>query len=187
MPYNVWQGDLVRLRALEPDDWLVFHENDRDSEIARLCYEIPVPRSKVASQRWAEAASTVTSPDDSMRLVIENRSSEVVGTINTFECNRRNGTFKYGVAIMRAHWHKGYATEAIQILLRYFFMELRYQKVTVHIYAFNEASLSLHSKLGFIEEGRLRQMQFTEGKHWDEYVLGMTVDEYKRRLQGDRS
>lgn len=185
MLHDIWQGDKVRLRALEPDDWVAFHENDRDSEVARLCYEIPIPQSREAARQWAEAASAVVAPDDAMRLVVENRANEVVGTINTFESSRRNGTFKYGVAILRAHWGKGYATEAIQLLLRYFFLELRYQKATVHIYEFNEASLKLHAKLGFIVEGRLRQMQFSGGKHWDEYVLGITADEYNMHMKTD--
>ncbi len=86
------------------------------------------------------------------------------GTINTHSCDPRHGTFGYGLAIAREHWRKGYASEAICLVLAYYFRELRYQKVTAHVYAFNEASIRLHEKLGFQLEGRLRRMIFT-GRH----------------------
>lgn len=178
MTTNIWQGEKVRLRAMEPADWTVFHSNDEDTEAARLCYEIPFPRSKVGSAKWAEGVATTPPQDDRYVLVIVNNDGDVVGNLNTFECNRRYGTFKYGIAIMRSHWRKGYASEAIRLLLRYFFGELRYQKATVHVYDFNQASIQLHKKLGFQVEGRLRRMIFTGGQHHDDIVLGLTSDEF---------
>jgi RimJ/RimL family protein N-acetyltransferase len=178
MTTNIWQGDRVRLRAMEPTDWAIFHENDEDTEVARMCYEIPFPRSTVGSMKWAESVATTPPQDDCYRLAIENRDGELVGNLNTFECNRRCGTFKYGIAILRPHWRKGYASEAIRLLLRYYFGELRYQKVTVHVYDFNDTSLQLHQKLGFQVEGRLRRMIYTAGQYHDEVVLGLTAEEF---------
>jgi RimJ/RimL family protein N-acetyltransferase len=177
---NVWQGDKVRLRAMEPEDWKVFHASDLDSEVARLCYEVPFPRSEEGSRLWADATARAVPHDDIVRLVVENGDGVIVGTLNTFECNLRCGTFKYGIAIMREYWGRGYATDAIRLLLRHYFHELRYQKVTVHIYDFNAASLHLHEKLGFVHEGRLRNMVFTDGAYHDEIIMGQTVDEYDR-------
>lgn len=52
------------------------------------------------------------------------------------------------------HWRRGYASDAICIVLRYYFEELRYQKCTVSVYDFNESSLRLHEWLGFqVEAG----------------------------------
>jgi len=178
MTTNIWQRDKVCLRAMEPSDWSVFHTNDEDTEVARLCYEIPFPRSTVGTMKWAEHTAATPPQDDCYRLVIENRGGEVVGALNTFECNRRCGTFKYGLAVLRPHWRNGYASAAIRLLLRYYFEELRYQKVTVHVYDFNDASIQLHRKLGFQEEGRLRRMIYTGGRHHDEILLGLTAEEF---------
>jgi RimJ/RimL family protein N-acetyltransferase len=178
MSYNIWQGDKVRLRAMESQDWAIFHKSDDDTEVARLCYEIPFPRSTEGSIHWAEATANSAPQEDAYRMVIENVQGEVVGNLITIECNRRNGTFKYGIAILREHWRKGYASEAIKLLLRYFFLELRYHKVTVQVYDFNNASLKLHQKLGFRVEGCLRHMIYTNGHYHDEYVLGMTAEEF---------
>jgi RimJ/RimL family protein N-acetyltransferase len=178
MSQNIWQGARVRLRGMKMQDWESFHANDADTEAAQLGYEISFPRSPEAAMRWAADTAGESPHGDIYRLVIANAQDEVVGTLNTFECNRRSGTFKYGIAIMRPHWRRGYASEAIGLLLRYFFDELRYQKATVHIYDFNAASLALHRKLGFQVEGRLRRMIYTQGAYHDEWVLGLTVDEF---------
>lgn len=40
---------------------------------------------------------------------------------------------------------------------------------------------SLHERLGFRLEGELRRMAFTEGQYFDEWVFGMTAEEFTAR------
>jgi RimJ/RimL family protein N-acetyltransferase len=47
-----------------------------------------------------------------------------------------------------------------------------------YVFAFNEGSLILHEKLGFTQEGRLKEMIYINGKHWDEIIFGMTREEF---------
>ncbi len=176
---NLWQGEQVRLRAVEPGDWEAYHRSNLDTEAARRHSEIPFPRSTEGQKKWAHELSLAEPKDDSYRLVIETRAGEIVGMISTAFCDRRNGTFQYGLGIFSEHRRKGYATDAIRLVLNYFFNELRYHKVTVYVYAFNEPSLNLHEKLGFQREGRLRQMIFTDGKLHDEILLGLTAEEFQ--------
>jgi RimJ/RimL family protein N-acetyltransferase len=175
---SVWAGRLVRLRAIEPSDWETFQRFDTASEMARRAYWIPFPRSTEGYRRWAEREATREPDGDAFRFAIETLACELVGTMNTVDCDRRNGTFSYGIALGREHWRKGYASEAIVLALRYYFGELRYQKVTVRIYAFNDASIRLHERLGFQPEGRRRRMFYTGGQYHDECLYGMTAEEF---------
>jgi RimJ/RimL family protein N-acetyltransferase len=175
---NFWQGARVRLRGIEPTDGEFFFAWNLDSEIARLVDVIWVPKSREAVQQWAEKIATQEVKDETYHWLIENRAGTPVGIINTFECNRRAGTFKYGLAVQAEHQRQGYASDAIQLVLRYFFHELRYQKVTVHVYDFNQPSIGLHERLGFTLEGRLRRMGFTQGHYFDELLYGMTAEEF---------
>lgn len=175
-----WQGHLIRLRAVEPSDWEIFHEWNSDSYAARETYHLPFPRSEEATRRWTEKEALRWPEDDVFRLVIETLAGEIVGTINTHSCDLRNGTFAYGLAIGEEHRRKGYASEAITLVLRFFFQELRYQKATVHVYSFNEASIQLHERLGFQLEGRLRRMIYSQGLHFDELIFGITAEEFEK-------
>ncbi len=179
-PPNLWQGKLVRLRAVEPDDWQAFFEWNADTDVARATYLVPFPNSREAQKKWAAEQAALEPKDHAFRWVIENFAGEFVGTLNTHTCDPRQGTFRYGVAIRREHWRRGYASEAIRLVLAYFFRELRYQKVNVEIYAFNAASLKLHQKLGFQEEGRLRRMIYTDGVYHEVILLGLTAEEFEQ-------
>lgn len=182
MSSYVWAGEKVRLRPVLPTDWEQFHKNDFDSENARLCDELHFPRAEEGTQAWAERQSVNGLNGDNIFMAIETLDGILVGSINTNSCNPRCGNFKYGVSIFREHWRNGYASDAIKILLRYYFGELRYCKVNAHVYAFNDGSAALHKHLGFIQEGKIRNMIFTNGQHYDEYIYGLTKNEFEKML-----
>ncbi|HEX6817039.1 MAG TPA: GNAT family N-acetyltransferase [Ktedonobacterales bacterium] len=175
---NLFEGKLVRLRGVEPEDADTFHTWNADTEAARSGYRIPFPVSREQQRQWAARVALQEGADDTFLFLIETLACEAVGSLSTHACDRRNGTFSYGVFIAAEHRHHGYAHDAIHLLLDYFFRELRYQKATVRIYSFNEPSLALHMRLGFVQEGRLRRMIFTGGQFHDEILLGMTAEEF---------
>lgn len=173
-----WSGSKVRLRPVKPEDWESYHNNDLDSENARLCDEIHFPRSEEGTQKWAEEQANNATDGDNVFLAIETHDGTLVGSMNTWGSNARTGTFKYGISIFRDHWRNGYATDAVKTVLRYYFEELRYHKVNAHVYAFNEGSAAFQEQLGFKLEGTIRDMIYTKGRHYDEYIYGLTKTEF---------
>jgi RimJ/RimL family protein N-acetyltransferase len=175
---NLFQGRLVRLRAVESSDWETHYQWNFDSDAARLTDEVWFPSSREQVRAWAEAESRRGSHEDAFRFQIETLDGDLVGTINTHHCNPRCGTFMYGLAVLPQHQRKGYASEAIRLVLRYYFQERRYQKVNAEVYSFNEPSMRLHERLGFTLEGRLRRTIFTRGQYFDALSYGLTDDEF---------
>lgn len=175
----VWEGNKVRLRPVQASDWEKFHNNDLDSDLARRCDMIHFPRSCEGTKAWAERRSNEGPDGDNFMLAIETLEGELVGNINTHSCDNRSGVFKYGLGIFRDYWRKSYGSDAIMVMLRYYFEELRYQKVSAHIYSFNDGSIKLHEKLCFQKEGQLRRMIYTKGTYYDELVYGLTKEEFR--------
>lgn len=180
MFYNYWIGEKVRLRAVELKDIDSFFKAgfEADTDLDRFCDEIHFPQSKERMRERLESSIKEKSQSDDFQWIIEDKDGNPVGNINTFECNKRVGTFKYGIGIEKEYWGNGYAKEAIKIVLRYYFKELRYQKVNAYVYSFNQRSLKLHESLGFQEEGRLRRMVYTNGNFYDEIYYGMISEEF---------
>jgi RimJ/RimL family protein N-acetyltransferase len=176
---DFWQGKLVRLRAVAPEDWRFFLALDVETEFARYTDNILFPDSPERLKKWTSELAIAEPWKHEFRMMIENLNGDCVGTLNTHSCDPRVGVFRYGISIQHEHRQKGYASDAIRLVLTYFFHELRYQKANVTIYAFNEASLELHKRLGFQEEGRLRRTVYTGGKFYDEFILGMTAEEFE--------
>ncbi len=175
---NIWEGKLVRLRALEPEDWETHYEWNHDSAMSRALDYVWFPQSRAAVKKWAEETATQKITNDQPELIIETLAGQYAGFIGIHGVDRRVGCFKYGIAILPHQQRKGYASEAITLVLRHYFNELRYQKVNAHVYSFNPASIQLHEQLGFQLEGRLRRVAYTDGQYHDELIFGMTDDEF---------
>lgn len=181
MTKNVWEGDLIRLRALEPRDWPVFHALDEDSESERAIDRV-YPRRSVARYTDPQAFGALSEREgDNARWVYETLRGVVVGTIDTHHCDQLHRTFEYGIATLREHWGKGYAADAIKVVLRYMFEERGYQKVNAGVFAYNEQSRRLHEKLGFVLEARWRRVQYAAGEYHDQLLFGLTAEEFAEK------
>ena len=178
---NYWQGKRVRLRAIEPADAETFHHWNMDSDRARHLDFLWPPQSLAAVQAWCEEESKKKLESDACRWVIENEMGEPVGSIGTHDCHPRSGTFSYGLDIAEEHRRQGYAAEAIRLVLRYYFEELRYQKCTVVVHSNNPASMRLHEALGFTREGLIRRAGFTGGQYFDDAWYGITAEEFAEK------
>lgn len=178
---SAWQTDRIRLRAVEPSDWLIFFEWNQDTDVTRALDFVWFPQSQEAVRNWIQKETLNRGENDQYFFVIETLDGGLVGSINSHSIERRNGTFSYGIGIRPQFQRKGYASAAIILFCRHFFHELRYQKVITNVFSFNEASMRLHEHLGFQLEGRLRRMIYTRGEYYDQLFYGMTVEEFNER------
>ncbi|MCZ6890408.1 MAG: GNAT family protein [Gammaproteobacteria bacterium] len=173
---DFWTGNRVRARAPTFDDIDAFLVDSRDGDAQRFGDEIRLPIHPDALKIRIEKS---WSPEnDKTWLAIETLDNELVGSINVHEADRRNRNFTYGIAVFRDRRRKGFASEAIALLLRYYFRELGYHRANADVYAFNKPSIELHRRLGFVEEGRVRQSLYTSGEFHDALIFGMLIDEF---------
>jgi RimJ/RimL family protein N-acetyltransferase len=179
---NFWQSERIRLRALEPCDAAIFFEWNQDSERARCVDFLWPPQSLTSVEAWVSEQSLKRLEGDRYFWVIETLDGTPVGSIDTHSCDARAGTFSYGIAIGSEHRRRGYAGEAVRLVLRYYFEELRYQKCTVSVHSFNTASARLHEHLGFTLEGTHRRMGYSEGRYFDVHWYGITLEEFRANL-----
>ena len=105
--------------------------------------------------------------DKQLRLMIElspllkGVQGDVIGCIDLFNFNERNLTAGIGILIDKKHRKKGYASDALSLLIVYSFEILNLRKLICNISADNKASMKLFQKHNF---------KITEKKE-DEYVL----------------
>ncbi|MER6080948.1 GNAT family protein [Streptomyces sp. NPDC001833] len=174
-----WTGDRVRLRAVEPDDWTAFMRFADDD--GRRGSRPDLPRSAESYRAWAKEQAVARGDDDRFRLAVEaTATGELVGTVGSHRTGRRSGWFECDVTIGADHRRNGYAAEAVGLLLRFMFAERRYHKCLAAVFAHNEASLALFRRLGFTEEGRLREHVFLAGRHHDLVMMGILADEFEQ-------
>ena len=184
MSHNYWESDRIRLRALEPEDAPIFFEWNKDSEMMLMVGGLYPPTSKKVITDWIEKTTAKFSEKtDDFYFVIETLDGEFIGSIDPHKCDRLVGDFSYGIAIRREFQRQGYAREAIIMVLRHYFRELRYQKVTVKVFGYNEPSQKLHEAMGFLLEGQIRRSVLHNGRFYDDLIYGMTKEEFEERYE----
>ena len=175
---DLWRGYKVRLRAVDITDFDAFFADAQDMGSQRLGNETNLPLSAKLLRERLEKPAPFDAPN--CWLAIESLEDGcLVGSVSTNDTTPRHRNFKYGIAIFREHWRKGYATEAASLLLRYYFRELGYRRVMAIVYSFNTASLALRDRMGFTREGTLRKNLFTQGRFFDEVVFGLLASEFE--------
>jgi len=175
-----WKTDKVQLRPLSITDAEKKWEEWFDTKTRRfLEYQLDLPPLSLAE--YTEQLKDVCEFKDTSNTIsfaIDNLKGEFVGWVNMFKGNPKHGNFSFGISIFPAHRRQGYAEDAIRLILKYGFYELRYHKCNSECLADNHESVQLHKKLGFQEEGRKRKTVYMDGKFHDIILFGLLVDEF---------
>lgn len=176
---NLWQGKNIKLRGACEDDYRLYENFRRDTDSQKLYEKIEFPINADSIRESIKRANE--NNGDDFLFVMENVDGEIVGQIVTFDCDKRMGNFKFGLFVLPAYQGKGYAKEAVNIVLDYYFNHLRYHKANVYIYDCNEKSQKFHQSLGFVREGVLRETSFFDGEYHDTVYYGIIDREFNGR------
>ncbi|MDQ4020242.1 MAG: GNAT family N-acetyltransferase [Actinomycetota bacterium] len=89
---------------------------------------------------------------------------------------------KLGFAVAAAHWGHGYALDAARTLIGYGFTTLGLHRISAAIGPDNAASIAIVTRLGFTEEGRLRDHVYTNGAWRDSILYSLLVHEWPQSV-----
>ena len=174
-----WQNDLVRLRAWAFEDWEEAYPSYFDSEGRFLLQEeVELPPVAASIQEESRRFADLSPETRRLMFAIETLDEVAVGGLNLNSMNERNGTFSIGIWIWVDFRGKGYGTAAMRILLKYAFLERRLNKLNSGCVEGNVGSTKMHGKLGCVQEGVRRQMYYSDGRHLDWILFGLTKDEF---------
>ena len=175
-----WKNDKILLRSLQNKDALKKWQEWFDTNSRRyLEYQLDLPPVSLAT--YTEQLKDAFEFNDTSRTLsfaIDNLNEEFVGWINLFKGNPRHGNFSFGVSIFREHRRNGYAENAVRLIMKYGFNELRFHKCNSECLDVNQESIQLHKKLGFKEEGRRRKMIYMDGEYHDIVLFGLLENEF---------
>ena len=173
MPGAVFlEGEKVNLRTVE----------EQDIEFIRDTFNIPEVRKNISHSEPAnleqekEFFEQVVCGDEEVNLAISHEE-EMIGMISLTP-EKEQGVRQIGLWIHPDYHGNGYGTEASELMINYAFTELRVHKVLARALATNKASQSIWEKLGFEEEGKLREQAFHEGGYEDLYMYGILETEW---------
>ena len=108
-------------------------------------------------------------------------NSKVIGSIGIHKDVKRENpkSRMIGYALNEEYWGKGYATEALKLIIEYSFNVLNLDIVSAYHYSFNLRSKRVIEKCGFKFEGKLRASSITtNGDIYEDMCYSMLKSEY---------
>jgi ribosomal-protein-alanine N-acetyltransferase len=121
-------------------------------------------------------------PDCACFLICLVEGGSIVGSINLsqiFPGGFRNAYLGYHVGAQYSR--RGYMTEAIELMLRYAFDDLKLHRLEANIQPENTASIALVKRVGFVREGYSRRYLKVCGRWRDHERWAIISEEWQTR------
>lgn len=164
-------GDLVTLRPLRPADYPTLWEWRIDlATWGDQSDQAPFPMTLEAYARWNDESALT--PEKGVTWAIE-AGGELVGRASLFAFDELSRNAEVGLGFGPDHRGKGYGRDTLRVLLRFAFTHRNLHRVWLECAATNERALRAYRAAGFVEEGRLREHAWIDGRYVD--VVRMAV------------
>jgi len=107
-----------------------------------------------------------------------------IGTTSLLDIDPINRTAEYGRLMIGDGNYRGkgggFALEAEVLLMKHGFYSLNLNRICGYVLEFNKRVMALHYKVGFKEEGLLRQNIYKNGRYYDVIVIGLLAEEFRQ-------
>ncbi|MFA5782325.1 MAG: GNAT family protein [Bacteroidales bacterium] len=162
---------ILSFRAPEPKDIDLLYKWENDTSIWHLSNTV-TPFSKHVLDEYILHASEDIYTAKQLRLMIDiTETCETTGCIDLFDFDPVNMRAGIGILISEKFRNKGYASEALSMLVDYTFNTLHLHQLYCNITVDNEVSLKLFKKHNFRIIG-LKKEWIRHKDIWiDEYIL----------------
>jgi RimJ/RimL family protein N-acetyltransferase len=136
--------------------------------------------SEAQDQNWLDHMRKSTS--DYVYAIRLRRDNRHIGNTGLHGISGRERHAEFGISIgERDCWGSGYGTAAARLVVDHAFNRLNLHRVFLRVFSHNERAIASYKKLGFIEEGRLRQHQWREDGWVDTLYMGLLRDEFNEQ------
>lgn len=163
------ETEKIYLRALEPEDLEFIYQIENNVQLWEVSHT-QTPYSRYLIKQYLQNAHQDIYEAKQLRLVIVNKDDDqTVGLIDLFDFDPKNERVGMGIVISEpSERQKGYASDAVELLIEYVFKALHCHQIFVNIDTENEASTRLFTKFGFDLIGVKKQWNRVGSQRKDE-------------------
>ena len=172
-------GKRVFLRPPQPADCAEMLALNRRS----LKFHRGLVSPPLTPEEFRSSLDRASRDDSECFQVCRKSDGAIVGAFNLSQIFLSNFRSAYlGYYIGAEHTYQGYATEAIQLVLRHAFKKVKLHRVEANIQPGNIASIALVRRAGFTQEGYSRRYLKIGGRWRDHERWAITCEDWKSNL-----
>ncbi|MCI0393920.1 MAG: GNAT family N-acetyltransferase [Chloroflexi bacterium] len=176
------KGQKVLLRATKREDMLRQWEFENDPEMWFWDGGTPRPASLEQlladfDQNAGKGGGSNVSDDSALSFAIE-ADGKYIGHCGLHHFDEVGRSCELSVEIGdKAYWGQGYGRDVVQLLLDYAFRHRNMNRVWLKTHSENERAIRCYRACGFVEEARLRQHIWIDGRYVDRVIMGLLREE----------
>ncbi|CAM1333482.1 GNAT family N-acetyltransferase [Tenacibaculum aestuariivivum] len=168
---NTLKGIHIALRALEPEDLGFLFKIENNESFWEISHT-QVPFSKFILKQYLENAHLDIYEAKQLRLVIEDyKNKNTIGMIDLFDFNPLHKRAGIGILIHPDYQQKGFASEALKLLINYCFTHLQLHQLYANITDDNHKSIHLFTNHNFIKVGVKKDWLFSNKTYKNEILF----------------
>ncbi len=123
----------------------------------------------------------IQSKNQKQFAIVTLENDELLGNCGIFSINNVNRSATVGLFIGDSSSRGvGFGTDAMALLLDFAFNYLNLHTINLQLFAFNKLAYTMYKKVGFKEVGRMREKAYLKGKYYDEIIMDITEEDFKR-------
>ncbi|AWB43325.1 N-acetyltransferase [Paenibacillus sp. CAA11] len=152
-----------------------------DRDVVRYM-NVPPFGSEEEAWEMINLLNGLSETEDAMRWGIELKDGGLLIGSCGFNNWELDGAYRaeIGYEIGQEHWGQGYMSEALTALLEYGYNTMGLNRIEGLVDPRNEGSIRLLERVGFKNEGLLREYQQSQGEFVDLYMFSLLKREYQR-------
>jgi len=170
--------DIVLAPLLAADSGLLWQWiNERTDVIFSAPYK---PVSESEHRAWFQS---IQKRDDAVIFGIRRRDTdELVGTCQLVDVHplHRHAELRIRIGTSQ-HRGCGFGSQAIELLLAFGFGDLNLHRIFLYVFEDNDRAIQVYRNSGFVEEGRLRDAAYVDGRFTTIVVMSVLKEEHDRR------
>lgn len=185
-PDVIVPGEKVFLGPIRRDLAPVYRRWMNDLEVAlTLSVLRRIPLTEEDELDWFDSARRET--NSKVFTIYERPDDRPVGNIGLHNIDFHSGTVEVGIVIgERSVWGRGYATEALTLLVDYAFTVLGLNHVWLRYIAMNERARQVYDRVGFREAGRLREAVRVGQRRYDVVFMDLLAREFRSPVLAEK-
>lgn len=172
------QSAKVKLRPMETSDIPLLDALRKSGDVlSNLSTWLPISDS-LASQEAYFGEMLKKGRTGEIQFVITTVDDTVIGATGLVMIDFRNAYAMVHIFVGAEYTGRGYGTDAMKLLVNFLFMEMNLERVALNVFAFNERAIASYKKAGYVEEGRLRQHLYRNGKYHDVVQMAILKEDF---------
>jgi len=163
----------LHLREMTPQDLTALLKHLGNPEVVKYIEMQPIQTVEQANE-WLRWMGSYFSAQDGLRWGVTLKSDGTfIGSAGIHHWDRESQYAEIGYDIAQSYWGNGYATEVSRAIISFGINHFNLNRIEADVIEGNTVSMHVLKKLGFQQEGILRERVHKDGKYHNVHLFGL--------------